>query len=172
MKIELNSKLLQAVSGLFLLAIAIVWMACDPFELYAFSWLPGLFLVLGALSLAGASYLGKMDGRLATKAVFYLLYAILFFTVDVLVVNIYFVALWAMIEGAWLAQGGAIMRKNGENNWFIPICVGALIVVLAFICNYVTSSLVMIGVVFLFVALGQMLPFVNDYLPKIDIEKK
>ena len=114
MKIELNSKLLQAVSGLFLLAIAIVWMACGPFELYAFSWLPGLFLLLGALSLAGASYLGKMDGRLATKAVFYLLYAILFFTVDVLIVNVYFVALWAMIEGAWLAQGGAIMRKNGE----------------------------------------------------------
>jgi uncharacterized membrane protein HdeD (DUF308 family) len=171
MKIELNSKLLQAVSGLFLLAIAIVWMACGPFELYAFSWLPGLFLLLGALSLAGASYLGKMDGRLATKAVFYLLYAILFFTVEALILDYYFLSLWAMIEGAWLVQGAAAMRKNGEKNWFVPVGLGALVVVLAFVNNFV-DSYVMTGVVFLFVALGQMLPFVNDYLPKIDIEKK
>jgi hypothetical protein len=168
MKIELNSKLLQAINGLFLFAIAIIFMACHPGILVIkLSWLPGLFLLFGALTLAGASYLDKMDAKLATKAVFYFLYAILFFAVKGLCVNFYLISLWAMLEAAILIQNALVMKKNAEKNWILPLAVGALIALLAYITNFVgMSAFVMTGVTFIFVALGQMLPLVNDYFAK------
>lgn len=174
MKIELNSKLLQAVNGLFLFAIAIIFMACRPEALwYKLSWLPGLFLLFGALTLAGASYLDKMDAKLATKAVFYFLYAILFFAVKELCLNFYLISLWAMIEAAILIQNALVMKKNAEKNWILPLAVGALIALLAYITNFVgKSAFVMTGVTFIFVVLGQMLPLINDYLPKIGFVKQ
>jgi hypothetical protein len=174
MKIELNSKLLQAINGLFLFAIAIVYMACHPGILIVkLSWLPGLFLLFGALTLAGASYLDKMDAKLATKAVLYFLYAILFFAVKGLSVDVFLIGLWAMIEAAILIQNALVMKKNAEKNWILPLAVGALIALLAYISYFVGMSIfVMIGVTFIFVALGQMLPLVYGYLPKIEFVKQ
>ena len=174
MKIELNSKLLQAVNGLFLFAIAIVFMACNPGILVVkLSWLPGLFLLFGALSLFGASYLDKMDTKLATKAVLYFLYAILLFAVKGLSVDVFLMGLWAMIEAAILIQNALVMKKNAEKNWILPLAVGALIALLAYISYFVGMSIfVMIGITFIFVALGQMFPLVNDYLPKIELVKQ
>lgn len=174
MKIELNSKLLQAVNGLFLFAIAIVFMAC-PLDILIIklSWLPGLFVLFGALALFGASYLDKMDAKLATKAVLYFLYAILFFAVEGLGVNFYLISLWAMLEAAILIQNALVMKKNAEKNWILPLAVGALIALLAYITYFVgISAFVVTGVTFIFVALGQMLPLVNDYLPKIELVKQ
>ena len=174
MKIELNSKLLQAVNGLFLFAIAIIFMACNPGILVVkLSWLPGLFLLFGALSLVGASYLDKMDAKLATKAVLYFLYAILFFAVKGLSVDVFLFGLWAILEAAILIQNALVMKKNAEKNWILPLAVGALIALLAFISYFVGMSIfVMIGVTFIFVALGQMLPLINDCLPKIELVKQ
>jgi hypothetical protein len=174
MKIELNSKLLQAINGLFLFAIAIIFMACHPGILVIkLSWLPGLFLLFGALTLAGASYLDKMDAKLPIKAVFYFLYAILFFAVKGLCVNFYLISLWAMLEAAILIQNALVMKKNAEKNWILPLAVGALIALLAYITNFVgMSAFVMTGVTFIFVALGQMLPLVYGYLPKIEFVKQ
>jgi hypothetical protein len=157
-----------------LIAIAIIFMACHPGILVIkLSWLPGLFLLFGALTLAGASYLDKMDAKLATKAVFYFLYAILFFAVKGLCVNFYLISLWAMLEAAILIQNALVMKKNAEKNWILPLAVGALIALLSYISYFVGMSIfVMIGVTFIFVALGQMLPLVYGYLPKIEFVKQ
>jgi len=170
MEIKLDSKLLKAVSGLFLFAISIILMAADDIKIH---WLIGLFLMFGAFANCGAWFLdGKKDFATAVKAGFYFLFAIVFFAkAEALAFGYYFFVLWAMIEAGLVCLDGCKKYEEKANFWFVYAGLAALAILLAFIGSFAIEG-VLIGLALMFVALAQVFPVCEQFLPKVELNLK
>jgi hypothetical protein len=193
MEIKLDSKLFKAVFGLFMFAIAIIFMAADYVKLAGggegvanLGWLPGLFLMFGAFAICAAWYFeGMKDSKMATRAALYILFAIVIMAKKTVAANAQFLGLWATLEGVLLVFDGFKAKEAKANLWFVSACIGALVVLFGFIACFldpltkdlgffeVVSKLnPMVGIAFLFAALGNIFPMCADFLPKCDLKLK
>lgn len=169
MEIKLDSKLLLAINGMFLLAIGIMLMTVGDLHLH---WLFGLFMMFSSCAICGAWFLdGKKDFSLVVKAGFYFLFAIVFFAkMEALILGYYFFILWAMIEAGLSALESRKLFEEKANLWFIIPGLAALAILMAFIACFVTNE-ILLGLAFLFVALAQVFPAILPFLPKVEIKK-
>lgn len=203
MELKLDAKLMKAVNGLMLFAIAIIYMATSitkwvpvfaEKDASMLCWLPGLFLLFGAAALCYGWFIdGKKDCVLATRAGFYVMLAIAFFANKAVASDSLFLMMWAMMEGALLLLDGFKAKEAKANLWEALAGTGLLVIVLAFIAMLVinetyymnkiidaakadkepdTVKMTFEGVVFLFVALGNIFPMCADYLPKCELKLK
>lgn len=193
MEIKLDSKLFKACFGLFLFAIAIIFMAADLFKLAGggdgvtnLGWLPGLFLMFGAFALCAAWYFeGMKDCKLATRAALYILLAIVIMGKKTVAINTQLLGMWAVLEGVMLIFDGLKAKDAKANLWFVSACVGAIVVLFGFIACFmdpVTKKMLyvevisklhpMVGIAFLFAALGNIFPMCADFLPKFELNLK
>lgn len=203
MEIKINSKAMKAFNGLMLAAIAIILMACSYSKLVDVRWLIGLFMMLGACALGFGWYADeKKDGKLAVRACFYFLFAIVFFTKKYIVFEGYFFALWAMLEGVLLFADGLKAKEEGNNSWALIAGIGALALILGFVATFVVKSAgqiveeafmtelqnafsyrggaeeipepkmsIVVGLSFLAVAVGNILPVLGQITPKIEVKQ-
>ena len=150
MELKLDAKLMKAVNGLMLFAIAIIYMATSITKLVpqlaekdasTIGWLPGLFLLFGACALCYGWFIdGKKDCVLATRAGFYALLAIIFFANKAVASDTGVLMIWAMMEGALLLFDGFKAKEAKANLWEAVACFGALVIVLAFIALLVINE--------------------------------
>lgn len=170
MEIKLDSKLLKAVSGLFLFAISIILMAAKDVDIH---WLIGLFLMFGAFATCGAWFLDdKKDFAAAVKAGFYFLFAIVFFAkAEAMIMGYYFFILWAMIEAGLVCLDGCKKYEEKANFWFVYAGLAALAILLAFIGCFAIEG-VLVGLALMFVALAQVFPVCEQFLPKVEVNLK
>lgn len=192
MEIKLDSKLFKACFGLFMFAIAIIFMAADYLKLAGvdprasfLGWLPGLFLMFGAFALCAAWFFeGKKDCKMATRAALYVLFAIVIMAKKGVLGSTPLLGMWAVLEGVMLAFDGLNAKEAKANLWFVPACLGAIVILFGFIAcfldpvvkgdffNGVIKLHPMVGVAFLFAALGNIFPVCADFLPKLDVNIK
>ena len=192
MEIKLDSKLFKACFGLFLFAIAIIFMAADLFKLAGggdgvtnLGWLPGLFLMFGACALCAAWYLeGMKDCKLATRAGLYILFSIVIMAKKGVLGSTPLLGMWAVLEGVLLAFDGLKAKEAKANLWFVPACLGAIVILFGFIACFLDPVVKingfeatvklhpMLGISFLFAALGNIFPMCADFLPKFDVKLK
>ena len=149
MELKLDAKLMKAVNGLMLFAIAIIYMATDLMKMVPsegegseyIGWLPGLFLIFGACALCYGWFIdGKKDCVLATRACFYVLLAIVFFANKNVASNSLFILMWGMMEGALLLVDGLKGKEANANLWQVVAGSGALVILLAFIAMMVINE--------------------------------
>jgi len=178
MEIKLDSKLMKAVNGLLLFAIALIMM------INSINWMIGLFLLIAACAQGVGAYLDKKDCKLATSACLYFLFAIVFFAKMGIAYDPFFLGLWVMIEGALLASAGFKAKEEKDALWMVPACLGAMAILFAFISCFLDPTLGATGNLFsggislkvkmspvggialLFVALGYIFPFCKSFLKK------
>ena len=200
MELKLDAKLMKAVNGLMLFAISLILMAANIEKLGDIHWLIGLFLMFGACSLCTAwFYDGKKDMALALRACFYFLFAIVFFAKKEIVMDAHFFLLWGMIEAALVVYAGLQEKEAKGSYWYVNAGFGALALFLAFIGCFVAkngaeiladaiqnafasafsgggdSSIphlsLLVGLPLMIVALANIFPFCENFLPKIEIKK-
>ena len=192
MEIKLDSKLFKAVFGLFMFANAIIFMAADYYKLAGggegvanLGWLPGMFLLFGALALCAAWYFeGMKDCKLATRAALYILFAIVIMAKKHVAVDAPLLGMWAVLEGVLLVFDGFKAKEAKANLWFVGACIGAIVVLFGFIACFmdpvvkikgweeVAKVHPMVGIAFLFAALGNIFPMCADFLPKFELNLK
>ena len=194
MELKLDAKLMKAVNGLMLFAIAIIYMATSITKLVpqlaekdasTIGWLPGLFLLFGACALCAAWFFeGKKDCKMATRAALYVLFAIVIMAKKGVLGSTPLLGMWAVLEGTMLAFDGLNAKEAKANLWFVPACLGALVILFGFIACFLDPVLKgdlfngviklhpMVGVAFLFAALGNIFPVCADFLPKFDVNIK
>lgn len=192
MEIKLDSKLFKACFGLFMFAIAIIFMAADYMKLAGvdprasfLGWLPGLFLLFGACALCAAWFFeGKKDCKMATRAALYVLFAIVIMAKKGVLGSTPLLGMWAVLEGTMLAFDGLNAKEAKANLWFVPACLGAIVILFGFIACFLDPVVKingfeatvklhpMLGISFLFAALGNIFPMCADFLPKFDVKLK
>ena len=181
MEIKLDSKLMKAVAGLFLFAISIILMAAGADKLAGnLSFLPGLFMMFMAFAMCGAAYLEKFDCKLVTRAALYLIFSIVMLAKKGPATDYFFLGLWAALEGVMLVFDGLKAKEAKANLWFVQACLGALVILFGFIACFLTHKVSgfsvklnpMIGIAFLFAALGMIFPVCADFLPKCELKLK
>lgn len=192
MEIKLDSKLFKACFGLFMFAIAIIFMAADYQKLAGvdprvsfLGWLPGLFLMFGAFAICAAWYFeGMKDCKLATRAGLYILFSIVIMAKKGVLGSTPLLGMWAVLEGVLLVFDGFKAKEAKANLWFVGACLGAIVVLFGFIACFLDPVVKingfeetmklhpMLGISFLFAALANIFPMCADFLPKFELNLK